>query len=180
MLNNELETLNYIHCNKLFLVVISSNYSTNNTDWSCRWEWDYFSEPPPLKLYCDIWWYPSIENHDEMMMPAVENSWLVHQSSLAILPAQSSGRRNGRKRRDFTLKAFPLNSKVIFICRKILRHGASNFISHPKDGVMRIFIALQYSSPRPGLNPRPLGSSASTLTTTPTRRLTNNILITYF
>jgi hypothetical protein len=35
---------------------------------------------------------------------------------------------------------------------------------------MRIFIALKYPSPWPGLNSRPLGRVASTLNTTPPRR----------
>jgi hypothetical protein len=54
-------------------------------------------------------------------------------------------------------------------CCKILRHGASGFTSHPKEGVLQIVIALQNPSPRPGLNLQPLGSVASTLTTTPLR-----------
>jgi hypothetical protein len=39
-----------------------------------------------------------------MMMPAWDNSWLVHQSSLAVLPAQTSraSRRNGRRSQNFT------------------------------------------------------------------------------
>jgi hypothetical protein len=48
---------------------------------------------------------------------------------------------------------------------------ASGFTSHLKEGVLRIFIALKNPSPRPGLNPRPLGTLTSTLTTKPPRRL---------
>jgi hypothetical protein len=48
-------------------------------------------------------------------------------------------------------------------CRKILRHGIWGFTSHPKEVVLRIFIALKNPSPRPGFNPRPLGPVASTL-----------------
>jgi hypothetical protein len=40
--------------------------------------------------------------------------------------------------------------------RKILRYGASCFTSHPMVGVLRTSIALKNTSPRPGLNPRPL------------------------
>jgi hypothetical protein len=61
--------------------------------------------------------------------------------------------------------------KGSFTCRKSLRHGISGFTSHPTEGVLRIFIALKNPSHRPGLNPRPLGPVASTLTTTPPRRL---------
>jgi hypothetical protein len=48
---------------------------------------------------------------------------------------------------------------------------ASVFTSHPKEGVLLIFVAFQNPSPRPGLNPRPLGSVASTITTTSPRLL---------
>jgi hypothetical protein len=50
-------------------------------------------------------------------------------------------------------------------CRKILRNGTSSITSHRKEGVLRISITLKNPSPRPGLNPRPLGPAASTLTT---------------
>jgi hypothetical protein len=48
-------------------------------------------------------------------------------------------------------------------CRKILRHGTSSYTPHPKKGVLQIFIALKNPSPQTGLNPRPLGPVASTL-----------------
>jgi hypothetical protein len=60
---------------------------------------------------------------------------------------------------------------IFFTCRKILRHAVSGFTSPPKEGVLRIFIALKSPSPRRGLNLRMLGPTASTLTTTPPRRL---------
>jgi hypothetical protein len=50
-----------------------------------------------------------------------------------------------------------------FTCRKILRHRTSGFTSHPKEGVLRIFIALKNSSSQPSLNPRTFGPVASTL-----------------
>jgi hypothetical protein len=50
---------------------------------------------------------------------------------------------------------------------KKLRHGTSGFTSHPKEGVLRIFIVIKNPSPRPGLNRRPVGSVARTLTTAP-------------
>jgi hypothetical protein len=64
----------------------------------------------------------------------------------------------------------PWYFKRFLTCCKILRHGISVFTSHPKEGALRIFIALKNSSPWPGLKPRPLGPVASTLTTTPPRR----------
>jgi hypothetical protein len=48
--------------------------------------------------------------------------------------------------------------------------GPSSFTSHPREGVLWIFIALKNPSPWPGSNPQPLDPIASTLTTTPPRR----------
>jgi hypothetical protein len=106
-----------------------------------------------------------------VMMPAGDNSWLIHQSSLAVLPAETSGasRRNGRRSGNFAYQYLKY-LKGSLARRKILRHGTSGFTSHPKEGVPRIFIILINSSPRPGLNPRPLSQVASTVTTTPPRQ----------
>jgi hypothetical protein len=41
----------------------------------------------------------------------------------------------------------------------------------PKEGVLRIFIALKNQSSRPSLNPRTLGPMTNTLTITPRRRM---------
>jgi hypothetical protein len=68
----------------------------------------------------------------------------------------------------------PWDFKSSLIYRKILRHGTSGFISHPKEGVLQIFIALKNTSPWPSLNPRPLGLVASTLTTTTPRQLNSS------
>jgi hypothetical protein len=107
-----------------------------------------------------------------MMMPAGDNSWLVHQSSLAVLPAETSGasRRNGQSSENFAYQYLKY-LKGFLKCHKILRHGTCSFISHPKEGVLRVFIVFKRPSPRPGLNPRPLGPVASTLTPTSPRRL---------
>jgi hypothetical protein len=53
--------------------------------------------------------------------------------------------------------------------------GLSGSTSHPKEGVLRIFIALKNPSSWPGSNPRTLGLLASTLTTTPPRQLMHMI-----
>jgi hypothetical protein len=52
--------------------------------------------------------------------------------------------------------------------------GPSRFTSHPKKGVLRIFMAIKSPSPCLGLNPRLLVEVASTLTTTPPRRLSKD------
>jgi hypothetical protein len=106
-----------------------------------------------------------------VVMPAGDNSILVRQSSLAVLPAETSGasRRNGRRSEDFSYQYLKYHEGFLTCC-KILRHGTSGFTFHAKEGVLRIFIALKSPSPRSGLNPRSLGPVASTLTTTPPRR----------
>jgi hypothetical protein len=110
-----------------------------------------------------------------MMMSAGDNSWLVHQSSLSVLPAETCGknRRNGRRSENFA-DQYLKYLKVSLTCLKILRHGTSVFISHPKEGVLRIFMALKSPSPGPGLNQRPLAQVASTLNTIPPRRLASS------
>jgi hypothetical protein len=59
-----------------------------------------------------------------MMMPAGRNSWLVHQSSLAVLPADTSGesRRNGRKSENFAYQ-YPKYHKGRLTCRKCYDMG---------------------------------------------------------
>jgi hypothetical protein len=61
-------------------------------------------------------------------------------------------------------------SKGVFIRLKILRHVTNGFTSPPKEGVLRIFVALKNPSPWLGFNPRTLGPMANTLTITPPRR----------
>jgi hypothetical protein len=66
----------------------------------------------------------------------------------------------------------PWDVKRSLTCHKILRHGTSGFTSHPKEGVLRTFIALKNPLPWLGSNPWPLGPVASTLTTAPPTWLT--------
>jgi hypothetical protein len=106
-----------------------------------------------------------------MMMPAGDNSWSVYQSSLAVLSVKTSvaSRRNGQRMRILRIQClWYVNGSFTYL--KILRHGASNFTSHPKEGVLRIVIALKNPSPRLGFNPRPLCPLESTLISTPPRR----------
>jgi hypothetical protein len=117
----------------------------------------------------DMWaWTATV-----IMMPAGDNSWLVHQSSLAVIPVDTSeaSRRNGQRSENFAYQYLKYHKASLTWC-KILWHGTSGFTSHLKEGVLCIFIALTSPSPRPGLNPRPLGPVESTLTTTSLRRLT--------
>jgi hypothetical protein len=95
-----------------------------------------------------------------------------HQYSGGPVRRDISGanRRMGEGNKNLVCLS-PWDFKRSLTCRKILRHGTSGFTSHPKKGVLRIFIDLNNASPWPGSNPRPLGQVASTLTTTPPRRL---------
>jgi hypothetical protein len=82
-------------------------------------------------------------------------------------------RVEGRRRNENFAYSVSLICQRIFTCRKILRHGSSGFASHPKEDVLRIFIALKNPSPQPVFNPRPLCPVASTVTTAPPRRRCN-------
>jgi hypothetical protein len=110
----------------------------------------------------------SMENHGGMMSTE-EHSWLVYQSPLAILPAVIWQQAGGMDERNENLA---LRSTCVHICkwyciyRKILRHGTSGFTSLPKEGVLRICIALNIYRPRPGSNPWTLGPAGSMLTIT--------------
>jgi hypothetical protein len=64
----------------------------------------------------------------------------------------------------------PWDFKRSSTCRKISRH-LYIFTSHPKESVLQIFIALKIPSPWPVSNAQLLCPVASTLTTTPPRRL---------
>jgi hypothetical protein len=59
----------------------------------------------------------------------------------------------------FSLRSiFVHTSKGFLTCRKIL-HGADGFTSPPKEGVLRIFIALKNPSLLAGFEPAKLGSN---------------------
>jgi hypothetical protein len=68
-----------------------------------------------------------------VMIPAGDNTWLVHQISLAVLPAETSGenRRYGRRSENSAYQYLKY-LKGSSTCRKIIRRGSSNFTSHPK------------------------------------------------
>jgi hypothetical protein len=81
----------------------------------------------------DMWAWRAVV----MMMPAGENSWHFHQSSLAILWAESSWEQVGGM--DEGVRTLPIQYlrylKGSLTCHKFLRHGASGFTSHSKEGV---------------------------------------------
>jgi hypothetical protein len=60
---------------------------------------------------------------------------------------------------NFALQSMFHTSKVYLTCCKNLRHGADDFTSPPKEGVLRIFIDLKNPSPSLGFEPANLGSN---------------------
>jgi hypothetical protein len=113
-------------------------------------------------------WYMSME--DLGGISAEENSWFVHQSCLAIPPAESCSSKSGgtgRRNDEFGLTKYLFHTSKGFVTfRKILRHGANGFSSPSKKGVLR---TLKIYRPRPGSNPRTVGPMVSTLAITPPR-----------
>jgi hypothetical protein len=85
------------------------------------------------------------------MISKEENSWFVHQSSLAILTVKSSSNKAGGADKGYefglTNFFFFLSSKGYLTCNKILRHGADRFNSPPKGGVLQILSPLKIHSP---------------------------------
>jgi hypothetical protein len=129
---------------------------------------------PIVRPPCDMWAWRAMV----VMMPPGDNSWLVHQSSLAVLLAETPGasRRNRRKRENFAYQ-YLRYLKGFLHAVKSYDMGHPALLSIREEGVLRIFIAIKNQSPRPSLNPPPLGPVASTLTTTPPRRLRQTLLL---
>jgi hypothetical protein len=77
-----------------------------------------------------------------MMMLAGDKSWVIHHSSLAVLPAETpaASSRNGWRSENF---AYQYLKYLKGSCCKILWHGNSGFISHLKKDVLQIFIAIK-------------------------------------
>jgi hypothetical protein len=65
-------------------------------------------------------------------------------------------------------------SRVLLHAVKSYDMGPSGFASHPKGRCAAEFIAVKNPLPWSGSNPQSLGPVASTLTTTPRRRLANS------
>jgi hypothetical protein len=135
-------------------------------------EWDYISElrPPPGPLFiswviCERgepwWWWCRLGKTPDSSTRAL---WQFYQERHL---GQLGGMDEGVRILPFQYLRYikgPLKR-----C-KILGHGTSGFTSLPKEGLLRIIISLKNPSPRPSLNPRPLGPVASRLTTASPRR----------
>jgi hypothetical protein len=126
--------------------------------------WDYVSElRPPTGILFIRRWYTTMENHGGIMKK-------IPDSSTRVIWYQAGGL--GERTENLSLRSIcGLVASEVFTCRKILRHGTSGFTSRPKEGVLRICIALKNPSSRPCVNPRTLGPMVSRLTITPSTRL---------
>jgi hypothetical protein len=100
-----------------------------------------------------------------------ERSGSHHNSGGTVSRDISGASRSMGEGNENLVYLFPWDLKRYLTCSKILQHGTSGFTFHPKESVLQIFIVLQNPSRRPGSNPRLLGPVASTLTTTPPKRL---------
>jgi hypothetical protein len=95
---------------------LSLHSTLNSLSWLIDWlyismGWDYISELRPLTSLLFIsQMYVSIENHGRMISTE-ENSWFVHQNSLAVLPAVSSS----SKQEEWAKKIMTLNLLNIFV-----------------------------------------------------------------
>jgi hypothetical protein len=87
----------------------------------------------------------------------------IDQRSLLILRGESSSSKTGgigKGRYELYLIKYVFNtSKCYLTCYKILRNVADGFTSPPKEGVLRISIALQNPFPPAAFEPENLGSS---------------------
>jgi hypothetical protein len=85
------------------------------------------------------------------------------QSSLTIIQGKSSSSKAEKLCKEMvnlSLRSiFVYTPKRSLTCRKILRHGADGFTSPPKEGVLRIFIAVKNSSALAGIEAANLGSN---------------------
>jgi hypothetical protein len=128
----------------LFRRFLVQKWPSRPIDWLIMMGWDYVSElRPPMgillipQVICEHgepwWWWCQLG----------DNSWLIHQSSLAVLSAETSGasRRNGRSE-NFAYQYLKY-LKGYLTCCKLLRHGTSGFTSHPKEGALWILSPLK-------------------------------------
>jgi hypothetical protein len=133
--------------------------------------WDYVSElqsPTGLLFEHGKPWWNDADRGKLLIRPPEFSGNPISR----VICSKQEERANGMM--NLTLRSiFIRTCKWLFTCPKILRHGASGFTSPPKEGVLRIFIALKNQSPLPGSILRTLGPVASTLITTPPWRQAN-------
>jgi hypothetical protein len=135
--------------------------------------WDYFSEQQlPTGLLFTPRWYMSMKDQARMKLTG-ENSWLVHHSSLAIVPPELSSSKQEKLAKGMMNLA--LRMILVYTCRKFLWYGVSSFTFPPKEVVVWTYFAVRNSSFPVGLNPRNFGQRSSTLTPRAQKRLEHTV-----
>jgi hypothetical protein len=102
----------------------------------------------------------SMDNHGAMI--STGENWFVYQRPLVILLAGTSTSKAGEiseENYEFAVTKYLCSYKEFVTCCKILRHGSDGFTFPPKEGVLRIFIALKNPFPPAGYEPSSLRSN---------------------
>jgi hypothetical protein len=112
----------------------------------CRWGKTTSLNCNQQRAYCSSpRWYMSMESHGGMISVG-EDSWFVHQSFLESYQEshrQANQEELANENMNFAVRSIFVHTSKGSSCHKILRHGADDFSSLPKEGVLRIFIALK-------------------------------------
>jgi hypothetical protein len=137
--------------------------------------WDFVSElwPPKGLLFIP----QVIYKHGELWWNDIDRGKLVHQSSLAMITAESSSSKaggNGEGKINVCLTKYLFHSwKGSLTCCKILRHGADGFTPLRSKSCCGFLSTLKIHLSPLGVNQQTLGPIASTLTTVPQRTTTS-------
>jgi hypothetical protein len=78
--------------------------------------WDYVSELRHQRAYCS---YCRWENHGRLKSTE-KNYWFIHQSSLQIIPTESSGRK--QEERAKVVMNLALGSICVYTCKRLFLH----------------------------------------------------------
>jgi hypothetical protein len=114
-----MEELLYVFTNVIMMMIMSMG-------------WDYASELRPQR--CPLF-IPQVIYEHELWWNDIDrgNSWFVHQSSLAFLPAESSSSKagvTGEGNYEFSIwSIFVYISKGFLTCRKISRMGPTALLA---------------------------------------------------
>jgi hypothetical protein len=123
--------------------------------------WEYVSElRPPTSLLFIPHGYTSLENHDGMTSTGV--TFYSPTSPLCQSYQQShlvvKQEVQAKEIMNFAVRSIINTLNGSLTCHKILSHGADGFTFPPKEGVLRIFVALKNPLPSVGFQPANIGS----------------------
>jgi hypothetical protein len=100
------------------------------------------AHPRVIAMWTMVWWY----RLGLTSQSSIRALWQPPVLSVGPISRDISGasRRMGEGNENVVYSS-PWDFKRCLTCHKILRHGDSGFTSHPKEGVLRICIALKKS-----------------------------------